>query len=211
MKKVFLSFPMNGKTKAEMKASKKYMIAAFESMCPNEEFDYISNDMWPMSDKVFKKIGKNERAVSMWYLGEAIKKIGECDILLAHPEWSDARGCKIEVEAAYAYNVGTDEKYKMPVYCLSTYSSYLNQCIEDYTYGNERYKKLGSKIMTLMYREHIWTMEQFMDLTDEDINEFSKISGVGEKTVEAIRYIRAGLLQEAEENMEEINESRKVL
>ena len=205
VKKVFLSFPMNGKTKAEMEASKKYMIAAFESMYPNGEFEYISNDTFPMSDKVFKKIGENERAVSMWYLGEAIKKIGECDILLAHPEWSIARGCKIEVEAAHVYNVGTDAEHMMPVFLLDVFSSCLNQCIDAYTCGNERYKKLGSKIIALMYREHIWTMKQFMNLTEEDINEFSKISGVGEKTVEAIRYILNGLLRE-EEAEEEIDE-----
>ena len=44
-------------------------------------------------------------ASRLWYLGEAIKKLGECDMCYFVDGWEDHKGCMIELEICKAYNI----------------------------------------------------------------------------------------------------------
>lgn len=94
MKKVFISVPMNGR----------------------EEFD-IRIDIKRASENIRKIYGEDveiihnydcvapENAGRLWYLGEAIKQLGKCDICYFVDGWAESNGCRIEHEICDLYEV----------------------------------------------------------------------------------------------------------
>ena len=89
-KRVFLSFPMRGYTGNEIIEMKKEMIPCLkQSEIPID--NYIEQPSWC-----------KER---LWCLGEAIKKLGECDAAIFHYKWKEARGCIVERTVAEQYGI----------------------------------------------------------------------------------------------------------
>ena len=41
----------------------------------------------------------------LWYLGNAIIKLGTCDGIVMCPGWKDTRGCRIEHQVACEYDI----------------------------------------------------------------------------------------------------------
>lgn len=189
MKTVFLSYPMHGKTKEQMNRSKSYMINAFESIWPDEKFNYISNENCHMNEKTFKKIGGDEKASRLWYLGEAIKQIGHADVVLLHPDWMKSKGCVVEARAAEAYDIC--------VYELDQWTNKFDDRVW-VTLSDIGLSKMYEKVLRLIKMQHIWTINQFVALTDDEINDFMLISGVGKKTVDAIKKVKDILESEGE-------------
>lgn len=85
--KVFISQPMLGRSNEEILAERNQVAARF----PDAE----------IIDSFFKDVPHSDNP--LWYLGEAIKLMGEADAVYFCKGWKHSRGCKIEYECAVAY------------------------------------------------------------------------------------------------------------
>lgn len=94
-KKVFLSLPMRGRTDEEIKADVKKMTSKLHA---DEE-------------AVDNFITAPEDAGRLYCLGEAIKKLGDCDMIMLHPDWCKANGCIIEYYTARHYGIKIIQLY----------------------------------------------------------------------------------------------------
>lgn len=94
MKRVFLSYPMNGKTVEEMrKMEDELCVKANEIL--HENFIPVSN----------RHCTAPEGSSRLYYLGEAIKKLDECDAIIFHDDWVNVKGCMVENLAAKLYGI----------------------------------------------------------------------------------------------------------
>ena len=94
MKKIFISVEMRARSISEvendiLRASNRI------SECVNEPFELVDN--WNCKGP--------ENAGRLWYLGEAIKKLGDCDICYFVKGWQKANGCKAEMEICKLYGI----------------------------------------------------------------------------------------------------------
>ena len=92
MKKVFISVPMSGRAEIN-----------------------VRNDIKRASETIIKLYGEDveivhnydcvapEGAGRLWYLGEAIKQLGECDVCYFVKHWECSEGCLIEREICKVY------------------------------------------------------------------------------------------------------------
>lgn len=94
--KLFVSVPMNGRTEEAIKNSITKMHKMAELIL-SEEFELIDSYM---DDGV---IGDGKQ--SIWYLGEAIKKLSEADYMIGLAEIENNSGCIIEREVALRYGI----------------------------------------------------------------------------------------------------------
>lgn len=92
--KIFFSLPFKNRTEDEVTTDVKKMYKAFIKRYRNEFFDecdevkFVTN--W---DYTAPADSKNPRANQV---GEAIKRMSDCDIVLFHPDWKFAKGCEVE-------------------------------------------------------------------------------------------------------------------
>jgi len=93
MKKLFISQPMRDKTNNEIE--KERMSAKIKAEIAMGEVEII--------DSFFKDAPHD--AKPLWYLGEAIKLLGEADIAYFCKDWEYYRGCVIEHECAVRYGI----------------------------------------------------------------------------------------------------------
>lgn len=89
--KLFISQPMKGKTNEEIEAEREEVINRFEA----EEIKV------EIIDSFFKNAPA--QATPLWYLGEAIKLLGEADVVYFCKDWQRYNGCAIEHECAVRY------------------------------------------------------------------------------------------------------------
>lgn len=89
--KLFISQPMKGKSNEEIEAERAEVISCFEA-------DGIKVEI---IDSVFKNAPA--QAISLWYLGESIKLLGEADVVYFCKDWQRYNGCAIEHECAVRY------------------------------------------------------------------------------------------------------------
>ena len=94
MKKLFISQPMKGKTDEEILAARAKAIKAAEKKL-GEPVEVI--------DSFFQ--GAPADAKPLWYLGESLKLLATADVAYFAEGWEDARGCKIELSCALAYDI----------------------------------------------------------------------------------------------------------
>lgn len=95
MKTVMISQPMNGKT--------------------DEEIQYVRNQVKSRLEKLgyevvnsyFNVEPGNKKFPALWYLGESLKIMANCDCVYFCKGWSSARGCNIEYAAAKQYGLET--------------------------------------------------------------------------------------------------------
>lgn len=88
--RIFLSYPMNGRTREECLKTREIMV---RFLSPDDE--WVDN----LDCKAPKGAGP------LYYLGEAIKQLGECDAIMLHRNWGLARGCRIEAKVAREYDL----------------------------------------------------------------------------------------------------------
>lgn len=93
MTKIFISQPMKDKTYEEIKAERERIIA----MC-KEAYGDIE-----IIDSFFE--GAPHDAKPLWFLGKSLQKLSEADVAVFAQGWIDARGCKMEHEACWQYNI----------------------------------------------------------------------------------------------------------
>lgn len=91
--KIFISVPMRGRTDEEIK---KEIDKAREILIKKyPECEIVDN--------FIKKPEGNDEA--LYCLGEAIKKLGNCDAVYFCDGWVKARGCLVERSVALAYDI----------------------------------------------------------------------------------------------------------
>lgn len=102
MKKAMLSQPMAGKTDEEIRKTREKAIAALE-----EKGYEIVNTLF--TDEWYSKEQMEERGVvqiPLCFLAKSLENMSLCHVAYFCKGWENARGCRIEHEAAVAYGLG---------------------------------------------------------------------------------------------------------
>lgn len=99
MKKIFISQPMRGRKDDEIREERREIMAQVAMRFPGEDVQEIKSFI---PDEFHKTDFKN---VGLAYLGKSLTMLAEADLAVFVQGYADARGCKIEHEAAVAYSV----------------------------------------------------------------------------------------------------------
>lgn len=101
MKKAMLSQPMAGKTQAEIVSTREKAVAALEAK-GYEVINTLFTDEWYSKEKM------EERGVvqiPLCFLAKSLENMSLCHSAYFCKGWEQARGCKIEHDAAMAYGL----------------------------------------------------------------------------------------------------------
>ena len=101
MKKAMLSQPMAGKTNEEIVATREKAISALK-----EKGYEIVNTLF--TDEWYSKEAMTERGVvqiPLCFLAKSLENMSRCHAAYFCKGWENARGCRIEHEAAVAYGL----------------------------------------------------------------------------------------------------------
>ena len=101
MKKAMLSQPMAGKTNEEIVATRERAISALK-----EKGYEIVNTLF--TDEWYSKDAMAERGVvqiPLCFLAKSLENMSRCHAAYFCKGWENARGCRIEHEAAVAYGL----------------------------------------------------------------------------------------------------------
>lgn len=91
---VMISQPMRGKTEEQIRAERADLQKILSG-----RMDIVEDTVFP--DFVTAE-GKN---IPLLYLGESLKHMAKCDVVIFMPGWEHARGCVIEHMAAENYGL----------------------------------------------------------------------------------------------------------
>ena len=100
-KKAMLSQPMAGKTDAEIAATRERAMAALE-----KQGYYVVNTLF--TDEWYSKDAMERRGVvqiPLCFLAKSLENMSLCHAAYFCKGWENARGCKIEHDAAVAYGL----------------------------------------------------------------------------------------------------------
>lgn len=101
MKKAMLSQPMGGKTEEEIVATREKAIQALE-----EKGYEIVNTLF--TDEWYSRKNMEQRGViqiPLCFLAKSLENMSFCHVVYFCKGWENARGCRIEHEAATAYGL----------------------------------------------------------------------------------------------------------
>ena len=101
MKKAMLSQPMAGKTDEEIAATREKAIKVLEEK-GDEVVNTLFTDEWYSIDAM-KKRGVVQ--IPICYLAKSLENMSLCHAAYFCKGWENARGCKIEHDAAVAYGL----------------------------------------------------------------------------------------------------------
>lgn len=100
-KKAMLSQPMAGKTDEEIVAAREKAIADLETMGYEVVNTYFTDEWY--SDEAMEKRGVVQ--VPLCYLAKSLENMSLCHAAYFCNGWENARGCRIEHDAAVAYGL----------------------------------------------------------------------------------------------------------
>ncbi len=101
VKKAMLSQPMAGKTDDEIREAREKAITALE-----KEGCEIVNTLF--TDEWYSKESMEERGVvqiPLCFLAKSLESMSKCHVAYFCKGWENARGCRIEHDAAVAYGL----------------------------------------------------------------------------------------------------------
>ena len=101
MKKAMLSQPMGGKTEAEIRKTKDCAVAVLTSM-GYEIADTLYTDAWYQAETAD---GEPVIHRPLFFLAKSLEEMSRCDAVYFCKGWRNARGCRIEHEAAVSYGL----------------------------------------------------------------------------------------------------------
>ena len=101
MMKAMLSQPMAGKSEEEIRATREKAIKALEKR-NYEIVNTLFTDEWYSSDKM-KERGVVQ--IPMCFLAKSLENMSLCHAVYFCKGWEQARGCRIEHDAAVAYGL----------------------------------------------------------------------------------------------------------
>jgi hypothetical protein len=102
-KKAMLSQPMAGKTDEEIVAAREKAIADLKAMGYEVVNTYFTDEWY--SDEAMEKRGVVH--VPLCYLAKSLENMSLCHAAYFCKGWENARGCRIEHDAAMAYGLKT--------------------------------------------------------------------------------------------------------
>lgn len=94
MKKLFISQPMKGKSDEEILREREKAVSDAQSFF-KEPVEVI--------DSFFQSAPVG--AKPLWFLGKSLELLSDADIAYFAKGWRDARGCRLEHDAAKAYGI----------------------------------------------------------------------------------------------------------
>ncbi|MCQ2544453.1 MAG: hypothetical protein MJ126_09850 [Lachnospiraceae bacterium] len=102
MIKVFLSLPIHGHNTREVtemidKMEKAVIAKLNEHGCKNGKVEFITNYYFSPEKEV--------QHMRPYCLGEAIKKMADCELIAFHPNYRNAKGCTIEKYVCKIYGI----------------------------------------------------------------------------------------------------------
>lgn len=100
-KKAMISQPMAGRTDVEIVEAREKAVAELEGM-GYEVVNTLFTDGW-YSDEAME--GRGVVQIPLCYLAKSLENMSLCHVSYFCPGWEDARGCKIEHDAALAYGL----------------------------------------------------------------------------------------------------------
>ena len=100
-KKAMLSQPMAGKTEEEIVATREKAITELEAM-GYKVVNTCFTDEW-YSDEVMEK--RSVVQIPLCYLAKSLENMSLCHAAYFCKGWENARGCRIEHDAAVAYGL----------------------------------------------------------------------------------------------------------
>ena len=101
MKKAMLSQPMAGKTEAEIVATREAAIKELEAR-GFEVINTLFTDEWYSKEKMEERGVVN---IPLCFLAKSLENMSLCHAAYFAKGWEQARGCKIEHDAAVAYGL----------------------------------------------------------------------------------------------------------
>lgn len=103
MKKAMLSQPMGGKTNEEIIDTRERAIKVLEEK-GYEVVNTLFTDEWYSKENMEKK---RVVQIPLCFLAKSLENMSLCHTAYFCKGWEDARGCKIEHDAAVAYGLET--------------------------------------------------------------------------------------------------------
>lgn len=101
VKKAMLSQPMGGKTDKEIVETRERAIKVLEAK-GYEVVNTLSTDEWYSHENMEKR---GVVQILLCFLAKSLEKMSLCHTVYFCKGWENARGCKIEHEAAVAYGL----------------------------------------------------------------------------------------------------------
>ena len=101
MKKAMLSQPMAGKSDAEIIATRERAIKALEAR-GYEIVNTLFTDEWYSNENMEKR---GVVQIPLCFLAKSLENMSLCHAVYFCKGWEQARGCKIEHDAAVAYGL----------------------------------------------------------------------------------------------------------
>ena len=101
MKKAMLSQPMRGKSEAEIRTTRERAKTALKAK-GYEVVNTLFTDEWYSSENMEKRGVEN---IPLCFLAKSLENMSLCHAVFFCKGWKEARGCKIEHEAAVAYGL----------------------------------------------------------------------------------------------------------
>ena len=101
MKKAMLSQPMAGRTQAEIVDTRNRAIKELEER-GYEVVNTLFTDEWYSTEKM---VERGVVQIPLCFLAKSLENMSLCHAAYFSKEWEEARGCRIEHEAAVAYGL----------------------------------------------------------------------------------------------------------
>lgn len=101
MKKIMISQPMNGLTEEQIIETRN----RFLKFAENEKFEIVNTyfqDEWYSNDAMTKR---GVVQIPLCFLAKSLENMSLCHIAYFAKGWENARGCRIEHEAALQYGL----------------------------------------------------------------------------------------------------------
>ncbi len=100
-KKAMLSQPMAGRTDAEIVAAREKAVKALEAQ-GYEIVNTLFTDEWYSKEKMAER---GVVQIPLCFLAKSLENMSRCHAAYFCKGWQEARGCRIEHEAAVAYGL----------------------------------------------------------------------------------------------------------
>nr|DAL28370.1 MAG TPA_asm: N-deoxyribosyltransferase [Caudoviricetes sp.] len=97
-KKAMISQPMRGKTREQIESERAEAVKMLEA----EGYEVVETVFDFDKEKLAAAGVVN---VPLYYLSKAIEAMSKCELVYFAPGWSDARGCRVEYDAAMRYGL----------------------------------------------------------------------------------------------------------
>lgn len=97
MYKLFISQPMKDKSEEEIRTEREEAVKEAKKALGTDDVEVI--------DSYIPDTAPKDSVEALWCLGRSLELLSKADIAYFAPGWSNARGCKLEYEAANKYGI----------------------------------------------------------------------------------------------------------